>query len=97
MTKVFETDGTRNGKLIHCPIGDVTCPYCDKDNICHIADPLEECDDFGAYYDSWDEYEGQNCPGDCESCDRWDWCQDIDDDVDETGFNPFEGGYDYDC
>lgn len=98
--KDFETNGTRNGLNVFCPIADMTCPYCDKDGLCHISDPLEECSDFGAYYDSWDEYDEQtsdDCPGDCESCDRREWCQDIDDDVDETGFNPYEGGYNYDC
>lgn len=82
--KIFETDGTRNGLNVFCPICDTTCPYCDKDGLCRISDPLEECTDFGAYYESWEEYE--------DSCDY-----DIDDDVDETGFNPYEGAYDYDC
>lgn len=85
--KDFETDGTRNGQTIHCPVGDFTCPYCDEDNVCHIADPLEECDSFGSYYASWGAYESDD-PWDIDS---WD------DDVDETGFNPYEGGYDYDC
>ncbi len=82
--KYFETDGTRNGLNVYCPICDATCPYCDENGLCRITDPLEECSDFGAYYESWEEYEG--------SCD----C-DIDDDVDEMGFNPYEGTYDYDC
>ena len=82
--KDFETDGTRNGLNVFCPIADMTCPYCDKDGLCHISDPLEECSDFGAYYESWEEYEN--------SC-----SYDIEDDVDEMGFNPYEGDYDYDC
>lgn len=98
--KYFETDGTRNGLNVFCPTCDMTCPYCDKEGLCRISDPLEECSDFGEYYESWEEYEEQasnDCQGDCENCDRWEWCQDIDDDVDETGFNPYEGAYDYDC
>lgn len=45
-----------------------------------------------------DEEENECC-GDCEECDDWNWCQDIDDDdsQDEVGFNPYIGGYDYDC
>lgn len=82
--KYFETDGTRNGLNVYCPICDTTCPYCDEDGRCRITDPLEECSDFGAYYESWEEYEG--------SC-----AYDIEDDVDEMGFNPYEGAYDYDC
>lgn len=82
----FETDGTRNGEPIYCPVnayGD--CPYCDHCNVCHIANPLEDCDDFGWFWDSWEEY---------DNCDSY---NDIPDDVDECGFNPFEGAYDYDC
>lgn len=59
--------------------------------------------------------EENGCCGNCEECDDWDWCQDIDDDCDgncdecdeqcfvdepddlEIGFNPYMGGYDYDC
>ena len=53
----WETDGTYEGKTVYCPVnayGD--CPYCSKYGVCHIADPIEECDDFGAYYASWEEY-----------------------------------------
>lgn len=54
--KVKETDGTRNGKPIYCPVNGWECPYY-HNGICHIADPLEECDDFGAFWDSWEEYD----------------------------------------
>lgn len=43
------------------------------------------------------------CPGFCSLCDHWDECQDIDNDDElddsqtELGFNPYIGGYDYDC
>lgn len=84
MKRIFETDGTHNGLNVSCPINDFSCPYCDVDGHCHISNPLEECNVFGMCYESWDEYEAEED-------------YDIDDDVDETGFNPFTGGYDYDC
>lgn len=88
--KDWETDGTHNGYTVYCPSGAYgDCPYCDQENICHINDPMEECSDFGEFYEDWDEYydnyEGNEIEGD------------IDDDVDETGFNPYAGAYDYDC
>lgn len=54
----WETDGTRNGEPIYCTVnayGD--CPYCDSKGICHIANPLEDCDDFSMFWDSWEEYD----------------------------------------
>lgn len=89
----WETDGTRNGYTVYCPTcayGD--CPYCDQEGICHIADPVEECDDFGSYYESWDEYEASESYNEDED---EDWEPD-DSDL-ELGFNPYMGGYDYDC
>lgn len=58
-SKAFEneTDGMRKGEIVFCPIrayGD--CPYCDQCNICHIANPLEECTDFQAFFDSEEEW-----------------------------------------
>lgn len=82
----FETDGTRDGMPIYCPVnayGD--CPYCDQCNVCHIADPIEDCSDFGCFWDSWEEY---------DACDEYN--EPNDDDL-EIGFNPYEGAYDYDC
>lgn len=81
--------GTYNGDTTYCPVnayGD--CPYCDQCNVCHIDDPMEDCDDWGMFFDSWEDW--QNV----------DWMtsdDDIDDSVDETGYNPYEGAYDYDC
>lgn len=89
--KDWETDGTRNGTPVFCTVnayGD--CPYCDKVGMCHIADPIEECDDFAAFFDSWDDWE--HC-GDEDEEDRWL----PDDEETECGFNPYMGGYDYDC
>lgn len=54
----WETDGIRNGKPIYCPVnafGD--CPYCDGKLICHIGDPIEDCSDFTAFWESWEEYD----------------------------------------
>lgn len=54
----WETNGMHNGEPVYCPVnahGD--CPYCDKNNICHISDPVEECDDFNYFFESWEEWE----------------------------------------
>ena len=50
-------NGTYNGDKTYCPAnayGD--CPYCDQCNVCHIADPQTECDDWATFWDSWDEW-----------------------------------------
>lgn len=55
--KDWETDGTKYGEPVFCTAnayGD--CPYCDEYNRCHIADPIEECDDFGMFFESWEEW-----------------------------------------
>lgn len=94
--KDWETDGTHNGHHVYCPVcayGD--CPYCDQENLCHIADPVEECDDFGAHYESWREYEISASWNECADLDDEDYEPD-DSDL-ELGFNPYEGSYDYDC
>ena len=77
--------GTYANRPTYCTVNAIgDCPYCDKAGICHISDPQAECDDWAAFFDSWD-----------------DWMEldedDIPDDVDETGYNPFAGEYDYDC
>lgn len=84
--KDWETDGTREGHKVFCPVfayGD--CPYCCENGLCHINDPVEECTDFGDFYASWEEYFDDDSDDEYEP------------DVDETGFNPYEGAYDYDC
>ena len=56
--KDWETNGLHNGEPIYCPVnacGD--CLYCDQANICHIADPIENCDDFGVCFSDWEEWE----------------------------------------
>lgn len=55
--KDWETDGTRSGFPIYCPVnayGD--CPYCDQCNVCHVKDPIEDCEDFAMFWESWDEW-----------------------------------------
>lgn len=56
--KNWETDGMRNGEPIYCPVNGYDCPYCDSKLICHIADPIEDCDDFACFWESWEEYDG---------------------------------------
>lgn len=54
----FETDGKRNGNYIFCPVNAIgDCPYCDKKGVCRMKDPMTDCDDFGAFWDSWEEYD----------------------------------------
>lgn len=49
MEKIMETDGTRNGEKMYCPINEWDCPYY-KGGICHKRDPEEECSEFLAIY-----------------------------------------------
>ena len=56
-TECYETDGTRFGSPVYCTVnayGD--CPYCDQEGKCHIANPVEDCDDFAVFFESWDEW-----------------------------------------
>ena len=55
--KDWETDGLRNGEPIYCPVNGWDCPYWDQKGICHIADPIEDCTDFSAFWESWEEYD----------------------------------------
>lgn len=59
-TKAFENEsnGMHKGEVIYCPVnayGD--CPYCDQCIVCHIADPMKDCDDFSVFFESWEEWE----------------------------------------
>lgn len=49
-------DGTHNGEVIYCPVNAWDCPCC-KNGVCYIADPINECDDFGGIFGSWEEWE----------------------------------------
>lgn len=39
-------------KLPDCPIGDLSCPYCNKDFKCTLDNPNKECDDYMYYNQS---------------------------------------------
>lgn len=56
MSKIKETNGTHNGEAIFCTCNDWECPYY-QDGICYISDPIEECDDFSSWFESWEEWE----------------------------------------
>ena len=50
--------GTYNDAPTYCPVYDHTCPYYDPSlGICHIDDPIEDCDDFGTFFESWEDWE----------------------------------------
>ena len=48
--------GTYNGYPTYCTVNGVDCPYF-KDGICHIDDPIEDCDDFRMFFENWEEWE----------------------------------------
>ena len=81
--------GTYNGNTTFCPVNAYgNCPYRDQSGVCHIDDPMKDCSIWSYLWDSWEDW--QNV----------DWItsdDDINDSVDETGYNPYEGAYDYDC
>lgn len=49
-------NGTYNGDPTYCTVNAYDCPYCDKCGICHIDDPIADCDDFAAFFEDWDEW-----------------------------------------
>lgn len=88
--------GTYNGDTTYCPVnayGD--CPYCDQCNVCHVDDPMKDCDDWGAFFDSWDDWlAADNVDPDAPqdfSNEEIEWA------MDEVGYNPYLGCYDDDC
>ena len=54
---IKESNGKHKGETIYCPVNGWDCPYCDENNVCYINDPIEDCDDFAACFDSWEEWE----------------------------------------
>ena len=77
--------GTYNGEPTYCTVnayGD--CPYCDQMGICHIDDPIADCEDFAAFFENWDEW--LNCDAPPE----------YDEDYD-VGFDPYLGMFTDDC
>ena len=49
--------GTYKGEKTFCTVNAWDCPYCDKHLVCHIDDPIEDCDDFGTFFETWEEWE----------------------------------------
>mgnify|MGYP003421548076 CR=1 FL=1 len=49
--------GTYNGELTYCTVNAYGCLYCDKHGICHIDDPVEDCDDFSYFFETWEDWE----------------------------------------
>lgn len=48
--------GTYNGEPTYCTVNAIDCPYYKK-GICHIDDPMEDCDDFAVFFDgNWEEW-----------------------------------------
>lgn len=77
--------GTYNGDFTYCTVnayGD--CPYCDQCNVCHIEDPIADCEDFAMFFEDWDEWL------------RCDEPPEYDEDYD-VGFDPFLGMFTDDC
>lgn len=56
MKKRNAEQGIYNGEITYCPVNGWDCPYF-KDNVCHIDDPIEDCDDFACAFESWEEWE----------------------------------------
>ena len=50
-------EGTYNGDTTYCTVNAYgECPYCDQCGVCHIDDPMEDCDDWGAFWESWEDW-----------------------------------------
>ena len=46
-------------KHIHCPVNGWDCPYYTDENHpcrCTLENPMEDCDDFAAMWDEFDNY-----------------------------------------
>ena len=57
-----ESDGkhfdpnTGKREPVYCPANGWDCPYYEN-GICYIRDPMEDCDDWRMFWDSWEEWE----------------------------------------
>ena len=56
MEKIRETDGYHNDEPIFCPVNAWECPYYDN-GMCFTRDPIEDCDNFACFFESWKEWE----------------------------------------
>lgn len=84
--------GTYNGDPTYCTVNAYgACPYCDQCNICHVDDPIEDCEDFNMFFDSWEEWLSLSDELNPESSFYEDW------DNLECGFDPYAGCYTDDC
>jgi len=95
--------GTYDGEYTYCPVNACGhCPYCDKKCICHVEDPLKDCDDWGMFWGSWDEWKQIDwVTEDSFAQDEIEWAKENygyeEPDNIEMGFNPFAGCYTDDC
>lgn len=49
--------GTYNDEFTYCTVNAIgDCPYCDRNGICHIDDPIKDCDDFAAFFEDWEDW-----------------------------------------
>jgi len=59
---IRESDGkhfdrnTGKREWVYCPCNGTDCPYYGG-GVCYINDPMEECDDWGLFWESWEEWE----------------------------------------
>lgn len=97
------TKGTYDGEYTYCPVnayGD--CPYCDKNLVCHVEDPLKDCDDWTMFWSSWDEWKQIDwVTEDTFAQDEIEWAKENygyeESDDTEIGFDPYAGCYTDDC
>jgi hypothetical protein len=48
--------GTYKGEKTYCTVNGLDCPYYKK-GVCHIDDPVMDCDDFAAFFETWEDWE----------------------------------------
>ena len=48
-------EGTIDGEKTYCPVNGWDCPYY-KTGVCHIDNPQDDCDDWGAFWDSLEDW-----------------------------------------
>ena len=48
--------GTYTGETTYCTVNAYgACPYCDQCGVCHIDDPMKDCEDFAVFFEGdWD-------------------------------------------
>lgn len=48
--------GTWKGEITYCTVNGTDCPYY-KNGVCHIDNPVEDRDDFAAFFPTWKDWE----------------------------------------